>query len=164
MKKLLPLLWLASLPVWAYEVTITEPSVERAYSSPAETLQIKTSISPEPTALHTFVIKLDDKVLAINEDNASIATMGQNTGEHTITAELQDETGRVIASDVRKVYFVINTIIMREKREFAKAQDAYNALPWYKKLMTSPPKQPVQPSGLVSPQVGITGPTVGLPE
>lgn len=138
MKKLSFVLFLVmATPAWAYTVTINEPSEDRAYRRPAQTADIGVSVIPQPTDLHTLVIKVNGNYHSANTYNVSLPSIDYNPGEQIITAELRDETGRVVSSDTRKIYFIQKSVIIDEQRKKAKQKIAYNNLPWYKRLYVS---------------------------
>lgn len=141
-----------AVSAWGYTLTINEPADGQGYLSPAQTVNVQVAVSPAPDSLHEVMIYLDDQVVAVG-NQANIKTLGQNAGRHTITAELQNEKGQVVASDSRTVYFVLNSLIMRQQRAEAKAKAEYDALPWYKKVLKKinpdPPKP--QDTGFLTP-------------
>lgn len=123
-----------AIPAWAYTVNITEPSEDRAYRRPAQSADIRISVSPKPTPLHTLILKVNGKYHSANSYQTSLPSIDYNPGEQIITVELQDETGRVVTSDTRKIYFIQKSLIIDNEREKAKQQIAYDNLPWYQKL------------------------------
>lgn len=138
MKKLPFVLFLAvATPAWAYTVTINEPNEDRAYMRPAQTADIGISVAPKPTSLHTLIVKVNGKYHSANTYNVSLPSIDYNPGEQIIRAELQDETGRVVSSDTRKIYFIQKSIIIDEQRKKAKQKIAYHNLPWYQRLYLS---------------------------
>lgn len=121
---------------WAnYSVAIIEPAHSRAYQRPAQSIDIALTVhKKEPT--DTLVVSLNGEFLAANKTNLSIPTADLTPNEYTIRAEIQDETGRVVASDSQTVYVLQNTHAIQLKRaeetkKQAKAQ--FDALPWYKR-------------------------------
>lgn len=122
--------------VWAnYTVKITNPSEDRAYIRPAESVDIALMVEPKLNALETLVVSIDGHFLTANQTNTILNSGDYAPGEHIIKAEIQDETGQVIASDVRTIYLIQNTQLMRDNRAKAEAKATYEAAPWYKKLL-----------------------------
>lgn len=146
-----------------YRITMVTPSDHRAYLVPAETMVVEATVEPSPTPLHTLLIKLDDKVLATNQTKVSIPTIGQDTGVHRLIVELQDETGHVVSHYSTTVSFVPKTLIMKKRQEMARAKAEYEALPWYKKLITiKPVDEPESMLNFNMPTAGLSSPQVGL--
>lgn len=158
MKKLslLALPFMLSLSAWGYTVSITTPAEGQGFLSPAQTVNIQVAVEPSLDPLHEVMIYLDDDIVGVG-NTVNIKTMGQNAGRHVITAELQNEKGQVLASDTRTVYFVLNSLIMREQRAAAKAKAEYDALPWYKKVIKKINPDPPKPKddGFLTPATNL---------
>lgn len=165
MKKLslLALPFVLSLSAWGYTVNITTPAEGQGFLSPAQTVNIKVAVEPSLDPLHEVMIYLDDDIVGVG-NTANIKTIGQNAGRHVITAELQNEKGQVLASDTRTVYFVLNSLIMREQRAAAKAKAEYDALPWYKKVIKKINPDPPKPKddGFLTPATNLEAVSVPM--
>lgn len=122
-----------------YTLTISNPSDTQTYQRPAQTVEIGVEVSPKLNPVDTLVIFVNDKAVAYNQNSYSFASVDYNPGEHTVRVEVQDETGRAVVSDERKIYLIQNTALMRHQREYAKQLAEYNALPWHKKIITPKP-------------------------
>lgn len=157
---------LSAMPAWAYTVQIVEPELEQAYLRPAQSIDIAVRVDPKPTPLHTLVVRFDGNYLAANVDNLSLPTIDYELGQHTITAQLQSETGQVIAQDSRTIYIIPQNNLIRQERE---RQKAYEALPWYKKLSTRERpehtlnSQSATTQGIVTPTYGVNTLQSGVP-
>ncbi|MDO4250067.1 MAG: hypothetical protein Q4C68_01005 [Moraxella sp.] len=116
-----------------YSVSIINPSQEQTYQRPAQTVQIEVVVTPTLAATDNMILKIDGKEVS-RQLTYDFASIEYDPGMHSITAEVQNDKGQVLASDSRTIYLIQNTRLMREKRAHAKAVAEYNALPWYKKL------------------------------
>lgn len=134
-KALLLLPAVLSASAWAYTVKLDSSST--AYLRPAQTAQIDVMVSPKPTSLYSLIVKVNGEYKAANVDKIELPSVDYGLGEQVVTAELQDETGRVVASDSRSIYFLQRNLIIEKEKEKAKQKAAYEALPWYKKLYVS---------------------------
>lgn len=125
-------LGLSSL-AWAYDITITEPSEDRAYHRPAQTVEVEAVISPALNTGDTAAILLNGKVVA-DGTKASLATLDLPLGEHTITTIVMDKQAQTIAKDERKIYVIARNNLVKKKQEAIAKREAYEALPLHKKL------------------------------
>lgn len=120
---------------WAYSVQFVEPAHERAYLRPAQNIEIQVQVEPTPTPLHTLVVRLNGEYVAANRTSLSLPSGDYEVGHYLLSAELQSETGQVIAQDSRAIYLIPqNNLIQQERRRQERLQAAYDDLPWYKKL------------------------------
>lgn len=118
---------------WAYSITITEPSEDRAYHRPAQNIEISATVSPALSGGDTSAIMLDGKLVA-DGTKARIPTADLDVGEHTITAIVMDRNAQTIAQDTRKIYILQRNNLAKKKQEAIARREAYEALPWHKKL------------------------------
>lgn len=120
-----------------YVVTIQEPSLTRAYHKPMQDIDIHVAVSPKLAPTDSFVIYLNDEAVAYNSDKVSVPTANLAPNQYQIRAEVQDETGRAIASASQVTHVIQNTAVIRANKEaMAKkqAKQLYDAMPWYQKL------------------------------
>lgn len=120
-----------------YTVTIQEPSESRAYQKPMQNIDIYATVSPKLEPTDSFVIYLNDEVVANNAAKASVPTSELLPNQYEIRAEVQDETGRTVASASQVIYVIQNTAVARANREAERKKrekQLYDELPWYKKL------------------------------
>ncbi len=138
MKAILLAAALFSVSAFAYDVTITEPSADRAYQRPAETAQIKVAVKPTPPNYYTLNISVDGKVLssgaAAYANSVALPSVDYGAGEHIITAQLRNDSGQVVASDTRKIYFIQSNLINRKAKAALADKAAFENLPWYQRL------------------------------
>ena len=120
-----------------YQLSIMEPSTERAYQRPAQNIDIVLQVIPQLKNGDQVTISVDGTARAQGL-SASIPTVDLNPGMHTITAEVITETGDVRATVTRKVHVIQNTLILQQKKQAAKLAEqllAYERLPWHQKLL-----------------------------
>lgn len=133
-KKFVCLAMLFSTPyTWAYDITITEPSEERAYHRPAQNIEITAHVSPKLKEGHTAAILLNDKVIG-DGLSVSVPTLDLTAGEYTVAAIIMDKQAKTVAKDSKTVYIIQTAPFARKKAVAIKARETYEALPWYKKL------------------------------
>lgn len=118
---------------WAYNITISEPSEDRAYHRPAQNIEVKAVISPALATGNTSAILLNGKVVA-DGTTANIPTLDLELGEHTITAIVMDKNAQTIAQDERKIYVLQRNALAKKKKEAIARREEYEALPLHKKL------------------------------
>ncbi|WP_066800008.1 hypothetical protein [Moraxella oblonga] len=118
---------------WAYSITITEPSEDRAYHRHAQNIEIEANISPALAVGDTSAILFDGKLVADGK-KTTIPTADLALGEHTITAIVMDKNAQTIAKDERKVYVLQRNNLVKKKQEAIKKREEYEALPLHKKL------------------------------
>lgn len=121
------------MPAWAYQITITEPAEERAYHRPTQTIDIETQVKPTLPEGYSVAILLNDKVVS-DGAKTSIETLDIMAGEYTLTAIIMDKSAKTIAQDSRTIYVIQNAPYVRKKLKAIEKRQAYEALPWYKKL------------------------------
>lgn len=137
MKRLLLCACVLTGQAFAYELTIS-PTEDRAYQRPAQSAEVSVSVAPTPPAYYTLSLLFDGKPLFVGAstamDNINLPTADYDLGAHVLFAELKDDAGRVVASDQRTLYFIQNNIISKQLRAKQASQEAFNHLPWYKRL------------------------------
>ncbi len=117
-----------------YQLTMVEPSEERAYQRPGQIITVNLQTNPALQVGDSISIYIDGKLIS-QGITASIATIDLNPGEHTIQAVLQNRAGQVINSISRTVYVIQNTAILRQKQQLAEQILAYQRLSWQQKLL-----------------------------
>lgn len=126
--------FLLSVSAWAFNVNFVSPADQSGYLTPAQSIDVKIAVTPTPEPIYTLLFKVDGQYVSANQYETTLATAEYEAGNHLLTAELQDETGGVVASDSRIIYIVPQNNLARQAREKAAEQAAYDALPWYKKI------------------------------
>lgn len=117
-----------------YQLTITEPSEERAYQRPAQSINVALQVQPVLQAGASVRIYFDGKEVAQGL-NATIATIDTLPGAHTITAVIQSDKGQTLQQAARTVYVIQNTTTLQNNKKIAQQLLAYQNLPWHQKVM-----------------------------
>jgi len=120
-----------------YQLSIMEPSTERAYQRPAQNIDIVLQVIPQLKNGDQVTISVDGNVRAQGL-SLSVPTVDLNPGPHTITAQVVTDKGDVRATVTRKVHVIQNTLILQQKKQAAKLAEqllAYERLPWHQKLL-----------------------------
>jgi len=117
-----------------YQLTMTEPSEERAYRRPAQSIVVNIQLKPALQAGDNVSIYLDGNEVAQGL-SASIATVDILPGKHNVTAVVKNETGQMLKQVDRTVYVIQNTMTLQNNKKIAQQLLAYQQLPWHQKLM-----------------------------
>ncbi len=117
-----------------YQMTMLEPSAERAYRRPAQSIAVQLQMNPALQAGDTVTIYLDDTVVAQGL-SASIATVDILPGEHNIRAVVMNKKGQVVQQVSRKVYVIQNTVRLQQNKKIAEQLLAYERLSWTQKML-----------------------------
>ncbi|MFK3867763.1 DUF4124 domain-containing protein [Psychrobacter faecalis] len=117
-----------------YQLTITEPSEERAYRRPVQSIDVKVQVKPALQAGDSVSIYLDGNEVAQGL-SASIATVDILPGTHNIKAVIKDKKGQAAKQVERTVYVIQNTQTLQKKKKLAEQLLAYQRLPWYQKVL-----------------------------
>ncbi|CAM3479126.1 hypothetical protein GCM10016272_07320 [Psychrobacter glaciei] len=117
-----------------YQLAITEPSEERAYRRPAQSINVALQIKPALQAGDSVRIYFDGNEVAQGL-NATIATIDALPGAHTITAVIQSVKGQTLQQAARTVYVIQNNTTLQNNKKIAKQLLAYQNLPWHQKVM-----------------------------
>ncbi|MGO2385961.1 MAG: DUF4124 domain-containing protein [Psychrobacter sp.] len=128
-----------------YQLAITEPSEERAYRRPVQSIDVNIQIKPALQTNDSVSIYLDDKEVAQGL-STSVATIDVLPGAHTIKAVVQSETGQTLEQITRTVYVIQNTTTLQDNKRKAAQLLAYQKLAWYQKLMLKLRQQEVAQS------------------
>lgn len=117
-----------------YQLTMTEPSAERAYRRPAQSIEVKVQLKPALQTGDSVSIYLDGNQVAQGL-SASIATVDILPGAHSVKAVVRDEKGLPIKQVERTVYVIQNTVMLQNNKKIAQQLLAYEQLPWYQKVL-----------------------------
>lgn len=117
-----------------YQLTITEPSEERAYRRPVQSIDVKVQVKPALQAGDSVSIYLDGNEVAQGL-SASIATADILPGTHNIKAVIKDKKGQAAKQVERTVYVIQNTQTLQKNKKLAEQLLAYQRLPWYQKVL-----------------------------
>ena len=117
-----------------YQLTITEPSEERAYRRPVQSIDVKVQVKPALQAGDSVSIYLDGNEVAQGL-SASIATVDILPGTHDIKAVIKDKKGQAAKQVERTVYVIQNTQTLQKNKKLAEQLLAYQRLPWHQKVL-----------------------------
>ena len=117
-----------------YQLTLIEPSEERAYRRPAQNINVSVQIKPALQAGDSISIYFDDKEVAKGL-NASIATVDILPGEHSVQAVVKNKEAQVLQQVSRTIYVIQNNTTLQNNKKIAKQLLAYQNLPWHQKVM-----------------------------
>lgn len=117
-----------------YQLAIAEPSEERAYRRPAQSINVNVQIKPALQAGDTISIYLDNNEVAQGL-SASIATVDILPGTHTIKAVVKNQKGQIVQQVMRTIYVIQNNTTLQNNKKIAKQLLAYQNLPWHQKVM-----------------------------
>lgn len=117
-----------------YQMAIIEPSTERAYQRPAQSIVIALDVQPALQNGDNVNIYMDDKLIAQGL-SASVPTVGLQPGPHNIRAVLTTTSGQTRQQLVRTVHVIQNTMLLQRKKALAEQLMAYERLPWHQKVL-----------------------------
>ncbi|ALF58692.1 hypothetical protein AOC03_00385 [Psychrobacter urativorans] len=117
-----------------YQLTMTEPSEERAYHRPAQNIVVNVQLKPALQAGDSVSIYLDGNQVTQGL-SASIATVDLLPGAHTIKVVVSNEKGQSVAQVSRTVYVLQNTAMLQNNKKIAQQLLAYEQLPWHQKVL-----------------------------
>ncbi|OAP71135.1 MULTISPECIES: DUF4124 domain-containing protein [Psychrobacter] len=130
-----------------YQLTITEPSEERAYHRPVQSIDVKVQVKPALQAGDSVSLYLDGNEVAQGL-SASIATVDILPGAHNIKAVIKNKKGQVAKQVERTVYVIQNTQTLQKKKKLAEQLLAYQRLPWHQKVLLKLRQDGKQPNML----------------
>ncbi len=134
-----------STPALAYRIQISEPSEDRAYHRPAQTVDVQAKVSPMLETGHTAAILLNGQVVA-DGLAASIPTMELTAGEYLLEAIVMDKEAKSVARDARRIYIIQNNQIQRRKKAAIAEREEYdNSSIWHKIAVGLNPKVQAPP-------------------
>lgn len=117
-----------------YQLTMIEPSTERAYHRPAQSIDVKIQLEPALQAGDKVSIYFDGNEVAQGL-SASIATVDMLPGQYSIQAVVTDKKGQTLQQIERTVFVIQNTAMLRNKKKIAQQLQAYQNLPWHQKVL-----------------------------
>ena len=117
-----------------YQLTLIEPSTERAYRRPAQNIDVQVKLKPALQAGDIITIYLDGNQVAQGL-SASIATVDLLPGAHVIKVMVSNDKGQSMAQVSRTVYVIQNTAILQNNKKIAQQLLAYEQLPWHQKIL-----------------------------
>ncbi len=117
-----------------YQLAITEPSEERAYRRPVQSIDVNVQVKPALQAGDNVSIMLDGNEVAQGL-SASIATVDILPGAHTIKVVLKNAKGQAVKQVSRTVYVIQNTQTLQNNKRIAEQLLAYQRLPWHQKVL-----------------------------
>ena len=132
-------------PAVTYQLAITEPSAERAYRRPAQSIDVNVQVKPDLQAGDSVSIYLDGNEVAQGL-SASIATVDVLPGSHKIKAVLKNEKGQTLKQVERTVYVIQNNTTLQNNKKIAQQLLAYQNLPWYQKVLLKMRQEGKQPN------------------
>ncbi|WP_426222744.1 DUF4124 domain-containing protein [Psychrobacter sp. DWR1-2-3] len=145
-----------------YQLTMTEPSEERAYRRPVQSIDVKVQIKPALQAGDSVSIYLDNNEVA-QSLSASIATVDVLPGAHNIKAVIKNKKGQVAKQVERTVYVIQNTQTLQKNKKLAEQILAYQRLPWYQKVLLKMRQDGKQPNMLSFTKPIVDKPIVDKP-
>ena len=145
-----------------YQLTMTEPSEERAYRRPVQTIDVKVQVKPALQVGDSVSIYLDGNEVAQGL-SASIATVDVLPGAHNIKAVIKNKKGQVEKQVERTVYVIQNTQTLQKNKKLAEQLLAYQRLPWYQKVLLKMRQDGKQPNMLSFTKPIVDKPIVDKP-
>lgn len=145
-----------------YQLTITEPSEERAYRRPVQSIDVKVQVKPALQAGYSVSIYLDGNEVAQGL-SASIATVDILPGTHNIKAVIKSRKGQILRQVERTVYVIQNTQTLQKNKKLAEQLLAYQRLPWHQKVLLKLRQDGKQPNMLSFTKPVIDRPIVDTP-
>ena len=128
-----------------YQLTMTEPSEERAYRRPVQSIDVKVQVKPALQAGDTASIYLDGNEVAQGL-SASIATVDILPGTHSVKAVKKKKKGQISKQVERTVYVIQNTQTLQKNKKIAEQLLAYQRLPWHQKVLLKMRQDGKQPN------------------
>ena len=145
-----------------YQLTMTEPSEERAYRRPVQGIDVKVQVKPALQAGDSVSIMLDGNEVAQGL-SASIATVDVLPGAHNVKAVIKNKKGQIAKQVERTVYVIQNTQTLQKNKKLAEQLLAYQRLPWYQKVLLKMRQDGKQPNMLSFTKPIVDKPIVDTP-
>ncbi len=123
----------AQIPI-NYQMAIVEPSEERAYRRPAQSINVNVQVKPNLQAGDSVSIYFDNNEV-VQGLSGTISTADILPGAHEIKAVIKNERGAALQQVARTIYVIQNTTALQNKKKIAKQLLAYQNLPWHQKVM-----------------------------
>lgn len=102
-----------------YQLAIIEPSEERAYRRPVQSINVSVQVKPALQAGDSIHIYLDENEVG-QGISASIATVDILPGEHNVKAVIRNEKGQVLQQVARTIYVIQNNTTIQNNKKIAK--------------------------------------------
>ncbi|SLJ84572.1 DUF4124 domain-containing protein [Psychrobacter sp. DAB_AL43B] len=128
-----------------YQLSMIEPSEERAYRRPAQSIVVTLQIKPALQAGDSVSITLDGNEVAQGL-STSISTVDILPGSHVINAVIKNAKGQTLKQISRTVYVIQNTQTLQNNKKIAQQLLAYQRLPWYQKVLLKMRQDGKQPN------------------
>ena len=145
-----------------YQLTMTEPSEERAYRRPVQSIDVKVQVKPALQVGDSVSIYLDGNEVAQGL-SASIATVDVLPGAHNVKAVIKNKKGQIAKQVERTVYVIQNTQTLQKNKKLAEQLLAYQRLPWYQKVLLKMRQDGKQPNMLSFTKPIVDKPIVDTP-
>ena len=145
-----------------YQLTMTEPSEERAYRRPVQSIDVKVQVKPALQAGDSVSIYLDGNEVAQGL-SASIATVDILPGTHNVKAVIKNKKWQIAKQVERTVYVIQNTQTLQKNKKLAEQLLAYQRLPWYQKVLLKMRQDGKQPNMLSFTKPIVDKPIVDTP-
>lgn len=119
-----------------YQLTIDTPSATTAYRRAVQPIEVKVSSNPALKNGDRFVYLVNGHHIATTKDSQfAIPTNEFDPNLYTLTVSIENIKGDIIATANQEFYILPNNVVLQQKRKEAiAAKEAYDKLPWYKKL------------------------------
>ena len=117
-----------------YQLTLIEPSTERAYRRPAQSIDVKVQLKPALQPGDIITIYLDGNQVGQGL-SVSIATVDLLPGAHTVKVIVSNEKGQSMAQVSQTIYVIQNTPTLQNNKKIAQQLLAYEQLPWHQKIL-----------------------------
>lgn len=117
-----------------YQLMMIEPSEERAYRRPVQSIVVGLQVKPALQAGDSVSIMLDGNEVAQGL-STSISTVDILPGSHVINAVIKNAKGQAVKQVSRTVYVIQNTQTLQNNKKIAEQLLAYQRLPWHQKVL-----------------------------
>ena len=145
-----------------YQLTMIEPSEERAYRRPVQSIDVKVQVKPALQVGDSVSIYLDGNEV-VQGLSASIATVDILPGTHNVKAVIKNKKGQIAKQVERTVYVIQNTQTLQKNKKLAEQLLAYQRLPWYQKVLLKMRQDGKQPNMLSFTKPIVDKPIVDTP-
>ncbi|WP_169391530.1 MULTISPECIES: DUF4124 domain-containing protein [Psychrobacter] len=122
------------LPSPSYQLTMTEPSAERAYRRPAQNIVVNLQVKPALKSSDSVTIYIDGAAIAQGL-SANVPTVDLMPGQHTISAAITNKSGQTISQVSQTVYVIQNTTVLQNNKKIAAQLQAYERLSLPQKIL-----------------------------
>lgn len=118
----------------AYQLNWLQPSEERAYRRPVQSIEVAVEIYPDLQGDDSVIIRIDGQQMATGT-SAQIDTSELAPGPHQLSVAVIDSvTGKTHTSINRTVHIIQSNVAVQQQRQLEAQIAAYQRLPWYQKL------------------------------